>query len=49
MKWGEFYLGRIRKTFYAYARDMIFDPIEITESVIGEDAGMIGAAALLME
>jgi glucokinase len=49
MKWGPFYLDRIRKTFYSYARDMIFDPIEISESVIGEDAGMIGAAALLLE
>lgn len=49
MKWGPVYLERIRKTFYSYARDMIFDPIEISESVIGEDAGMIGAAALLLE
>jgi glucokinase len=49
IKWGPFYLDRIRKTFFSYAKDMIFDPIEISESVIGPDAGMIGAAALLLE
>lgn len=49
MKWGPIYLDRIRETFYKYAKDMIFDPIEISESVIGSDAGMIGAAALLLE
>ncbi len=49
MKWGPFYLNRVRQTFYSYAKDMIFEPIEISESVIGADAGMIGAAALLLE
>jgi glucokinase len=49
MKWGPIYLDRIRETFYKYVKDMIFDPIEISESVIGADAGMIGAAALLLE
>jgi len=49
MKWGPFYLDRIRKTFFSYAKDMIYDPIEISESLIGADAGMIGAAALLLE
>jgi len=49
LKWGTIYLNRIKKTFYQYANDMIFDPIEISESVMGEDAGMIGAAALLLE
>ena len=49
MKWGPIYLDQIRETFYKYAKDMIFDPIEISESVIGADAGMIGAAALLLE
>jgi len=49
MKWGSIYLNRIKETFYQYAKDMIFDPIEISESVIGEDAGMIGSAALLLE
>jgi glucokinase len=49
MKWGFVYLDRIRETFFSYAKDMIFDPIEISESVIGADAGMIGAASLLLE
>jgi glucokinase len=47
--WGEIYLTRIRKKFNELARDMIFDKIEIVESVAGSDAGLIGAAALLLE
>lgn len=47
--WGETYLARIRKKFHDLARDMIFDKIEIVESAAGGDAGLIGAAALLLE
>ncbi|MCD4710811.1 MAG: ROK family protein [Bacteroidales bacterium] len=47
--WGEFYLERIKETFHNLARDMIFDPIEITLSDIIGDAGVIGAAALTLE
>ncbi len=47
--WGEFYLDKIKETFYTLARDMIFDPIEITLSDIIGDAGVIGAAALSLE
>ena len=47
--WGDFYLGRIKDTFYSLARDMIFDPIEIILSDIIGDAGVIGAAALTLE
>jgi glucokinase len=47
--WGEFYLNRIKETFYELAGDMIFDPIEITLSKIFGDAGVIGAAALTLE
>jgi glucokinase len=47
--WGEFYLNRIKSKFYKLARDMIFDKIEIVESKAGRDAGLIGAAALLMQ
>ncbi len=47
--WGEFYLDKIKETFYLLARDMIFDPIEITLSDIIGDAGVIGAAALSLE
>jgi glucokinase len=49
MCWGEIYLNRIRSKFYELARDMIFDKIEIVESETGTDAGLIGAAALLLE
>lgn len=47
--WGDFYLDKIKSTFYELARDMIFDPIEITVSGIVGDAGVIGAAALTLE
>lgn len=47
--WGEFYLNRIKETFYSLAGEMIFDPIEITLSRIIGDAGVIGAAALSLE
>jgi glucokinase len=49
MCWGEVYLNRIRHKFYELARDMIFDKIEIVESEAKCDAGLIGAAALLLE
>jgi len=48
LSWGDFYLDTIKATFYEYARDMIFDPVEITVSGIGADAGVIGAAALAL-
>jgi len=47
--WGEFYLDKIRATFYKHARDMIIDPLDITLSHIPADAGLIGAAALTMK
>ena len=47
--WGEIYLTRVRKKFNELARDMIFDKIEIVESIAGCDAGLIGAAALVLE
>lgn len=47
--WGETYIARVRKKFYELARDMIFDKIEILESEARCDAGLIGAAALLLE
>lgn len=49
LSWGEFYLIRIRNKFHSLARDMIFDKVEIAEAKAGEDAGLIGAAALLLE
>jgi len=47
--WGEFYLDKIKDTFYELAGNMIHDPIEITLSEIIGDAGVIGAAALSLE
>ena len=47
--WGDFYLDKIKSTFYGLARDMVFDPIGIIISDIGDDAGVIGAAALTLE
>jgi glucokinase len=47
--WGEFYLNKIKETFYELAGNMIFDPIKITLSKINGDAGVIGAAALSLE
>ncbi|MEZ5071953.1 MAG: ROK family protein [Bacteroidales bacterium] len=47
--WGQFYLDRIKETFYSHARDMLIDPVEITLSRIVGDAGVIGAAALTMD
>jgi glucokinase len=49
MSWGDIYMNRIKRKFYELARDMIFDKIEIIESQAGSDAGLIGAAALLLE
>lgn len=49
MCWGEIYLNRVKRKFHELARDMIFDKIEIVESEAGCDAGLIGAAALLLE
>ncbi len=47
--WGEFYLNRIKETFFALSRDMIFDPVIIRLSEIIDDAGVIGAATLPLE
>jgi len=47
--WDDFYLDKIKSTFYELARDMLYDPIEIVISKIGSDAGVIGAAALTLE
>jgi len=47
--WGDFYLDKIKETFYELAGDMLVDPIEITLSHIIGDAGVIGAAALSLD
>lgn len=49
LSWGDIYLNKIKETFYEYAKDMIYDPLEIVVSKIGPDAGVIGAASLPLE
>ncbi len=49
LSWGEIYLERIKTTFHELARDMMYDPVEIRVSEIGPDAGVIGAASLVLE
>ncbi len=49
MNWGPLFLQRIREKFYALAGDMLYDPIDIAPAGLGDDAGLIGAAALLLE
>jgi glucokinase len=49
MNLGDLYFDRIKTKFYELARDMIYDPIAIVKSEAEADAGLIGAAALLLE
>lgn len=49
MSWGDLYRERIRKKFHELAREMLFDPVQIVPSKLEQDAGIIGAAALLLE
>jgi glucokinase len=46
---GDRYIEEIRGTFLSYARDMMFDPMEILLAELKEDSGLIGAAALILE
>ena len=49
MNLGESFFTTIQETFYVYAKEMLHDPIEIALAQIGDDAGAIGVAALLLE
>lgn len=49
MNFGDLYFSRILEKFHELARDMIYDTIAIVRSEAGADAGLIGAAALLLE
>ncbi|PIE35676.1 hypothetical protein CSA56_03220 [candidate division KSB3 bacterium] len=49
MKLGDKFFANIQKCFYELVRDMLYDDIQITRSHLEEDAGVIGAAALLLE
>jgi len=46
---GNYYLDSIKHHFYNLARDMLFDRIKIKKSQLMENAGIIGAASLLLE
>ena len=46
---GGMFVDRIKAKFYSLARDMLFDKIDIALTKIGRDAGLTGAAALLLE
>jgi glucokinase len=49
INWGPIYLRRIEEKFHELAGEMLFDPMEIALASTGQDAGLIGAAALLLE
>ncbi len=49
INWGQLYVRRIEEKFRALAGDMLYDPMEIALAKTGGDAGLIGAAALLLE
>jgi glucokinase len=49
INWGDFYVDKIKSTFYSFAQDMLFDPIEITVSNFSDDAAVIGAASFTLE
>ncbi len=48
MQLGDFFLNHIKTKFKRFARDMIYDDIKIELSGLEEDAGVIGAASLLL-
>lgn len=49
MNLGEEYIEEVRRTFSAYVRDMMYDPMEIVLAELKGDSGLIGAAALILE
>ena len=49
MKWGAEFFQKIQETFRTLAKEMLYDPIAIVLSELGDNAGAIGVAALLLE
>jgi glucokinase len=49
MKWGAEFFQKIQETFRILAKGMLYDPIAIVLSELGDNAGAIGVAALLLE
>ncbi len=48
MNWGPVFMNRIKEKFSFMVKNMAHDPIEIIESTMGSDAGLVGAAALVL-
>lgn len=49
MKLGDRFFQKIETVFRELAQDMIYDDITLAVSALGDDAGLIGAAALVLE
>ena len=49
MNLGDYLFNQIKLHFYRLARDMLYDDVPIIHSKLDEDAGIIGAASLLLE
>ncbi|KPJ86236.1 MAG: hypothetical protein AMS17_13390 [Spirochaetes bacterium DG_61] len=46
---GKYFFDQIKYHFYSYAQDMLFDDVHFNLSKLREDAGIIGAASLILE
>lgn len=49
MNLGDYLFDQIKLHFHRLARDMLFDDVTITHSKLRDNAGVIGAASLLLE
>lgn len=49
MNLGDYFFEQIKYHFYTLAHEMIFDDVHMVLSKLKEDAGVIGAASLLLE
>lgn len=47
--WGAYFLERINAKFHSLVKNMLHEPIKIVQSTLGADAGIRGAAALVLE
>jgi glucokinase len=49
MHFGDAYMDRIRKRFMSHTHEMMAEEMEIKLAETGRDAGLLGAAALVLE
>ena len=47
--WGDHFLIRVKAKFHELVKNMLHEPIQIVRSTLGPDAGIMGAAALVLE